>query len=588
MTSILIIDDEAELRDEIKAILTFEGFDVLDAPDGISGVQIANDQLPDLIICDVSMPNLNGFEVLETLQQDSQTAFIPFIFLTAFADYENQRRGMALGADDYLSKPFLRQDLLNAIQSRLDKHHQQQLHQLRSFSQSLVEQQENERKYLSNYLHDEVGQSLMGLKVLLETSSKLPPNAINRMLEDANDILQTVLDRLQDVSDTLYPVMLQHLGLLPALYWYIENFTRQTQIEVVFQHADIPSAIPQKVKLAAYRILQEALTNAAAHAAVRQVSAQVWTEDNLLALHIYDEGQGFALEAARRKGRGLINMQERAIALEGECIITSTPNEGTQVTVRIPLQPDTLAEAAHVHTLAGHQTQHTITPPMPPTDERIPLLLVEENPLICRGICNIVEDSARFTVIDAAGNTEYALSILAERHIPIVLFSLTATQQNCFDVLRQFTKHSPQPAVIALSPYHQDVYVRATFEHGANGYLLKNVDSDEFLYALEQVYQGKHYHSKSLTVQPQASPATQDTSDAIDAFATLTRREKEIFYRVVNGMSNQQIADELVISPRTVETHRSNMMHKLGVRGQAALMHYALNRGLIAPNTPTH
>lgn len=583
MKRILIIDDEAELRDEITTILKFEGFEVLAASDGINGIQIANDMLPDLIICDVSMPGLNGFELLDTLQQDSQTAFIPFIFLTAFADYENQRRGMALGADDYLSKPFLRQDLLNAIQSRLEKHQEQELHQLRIFSQSLVEQQENERKYLATQLQDNIGQSLIGLKVMLETSSKLPPQSLQSMLVDANKIVQSVVEHLQDITDELYPIMLQHLGLLPALYWYIDNFTRQTQIDVAFRHSDINLPVPQKIKLAAYRILQEALTNAATHAGVKIISVQVWTESSTLALHIHDEGIGFALESGRRQGCGLLNMHERALALQGECIILSSPNEGTQITVRLPLQPNN-DMSSDLHTvLSQHQPSRRVTSSVEQVCACSDIMLVEENPLISEGIRSILDASEHYNVVDVLTDVESAIKALDELAVSVVLLSLTVADKNCFEMLRRFTLHNQQTSVIVLSPYAQDVYVRAAFEQGASGYLLKNADGDEILNALEQVLKGNQYYSESLSIELEI-PAGDNKQSVVDAFATLTRREKEIFYRVVDGMSNQQIADELVISPRTVETHRSNMMHKLGVRGQAALMHYALNRGLIAPN----
>ncbi|MCA9918501.1 MAG: hybrid sensor histidine kinase/response regulator [Anaerolineales bacterium] len=122
MTKILIIEDEIELRESVVDWLLFEDFIVLQAGDGRIGVDLAMQELPDIIISDVMMPGMDGYEVLNELHAHRETATIPFIFLTALADRREIRHGMEMGADDYLTKPFTRVELLNAIQSRLERH----------------------------------------------------------------------------------------------------------------------------------------------------------------------------------------------------------------------------------------------------------------------------------------------------------------------------------------------------------------------------------------------------------------------------------------------------------------------------------
>jgi two-component system sensor histidine kinase/response regulator len=121
MTRILVIEDETSLRDNLQLLLEAEGLQFLGAPDGHGGVQAAREHLPDLILCDIMMPELDGYGVLAALRQDPVTATIPFIFLTAMADKADRRQGMELGADDYLTKPFTRDELLKAIRMRLEK-----------------------------------------------------------------------------------------------------------------------------------------------------------------------------------------------------------------------------------------------------------------------------------------------------------------------------------------------------------------------------------------------------------------------------------------------------------------------------------
>ncbi len=122
MTTVLVIEDEMYIRKNIIETLTYEDFETLEAENGLVGVQVALQQQPDLIVCDVMMPELDGYGVLRQLQTYAATATIPFIFLTALADKQSLRRGMDLGADDYLTKPCTPEELINAIQSRLAKH----------------------------------------------------------------------------------------------------------------------------------------------------------------------------------------------------------------------------------------------------------------------------------------------------------------------------------------------------------------------------------------------------------------------------------------------------------------------------------
>jgi eukaryotic-like serine/threonine-protein kinase len=122
MTRILVIEDEAALRQNIVETLQYEGFVIIEAENGLVGVQLALQYIPDLIVCDVMMPELDGYDVLRKLQSDAKTAIIPFIFLTALADRQYVRYGMTLGADDYLTKPFTPDELLDTVQTRLAKH----------------------------------------------------------------------------------------------------------------------------------------------------------------------------------------------------------------------------------------------------------------------------------------------------------------------------------------------------------------------------------------------------------------------------------------------------------------------------------
>ncbi len=121
MTTILVIEDEAAIREKILTVLQYEGFDVLAACDGAEGVDVARAHRPDLILCDILMPEMSGYCALSSLRASTETSSIPVIFLTAAASRVDMRKGMELGADDYITKPYTVEELLTAGRTRLER-----------------------------------------------------------------------------------------------------------------------------------------------------------------------------------------------------------------------------------------------------------------------------------------------------------------------------------------------------------------------------------------------------------------------------------------------------------------------------------
>jgi YesN/AraC family two-component response regulator len=138
MTKVLVIEDQAETRDIFLDSLEAEGFEAIGAKNGVVGVQKALENLPDLVLCDIMIPELDGYGVLSTLRQDPTTAMIPFIFLTAKATKAEVRQGMNLGADDYLTKPSTIEELLAAIATQLKKQAHLKAYYISQFQQVSV------------------------------------------------------------------------------------------------------------------------------------------------------------------------------------------------------------------------------------------------------------------------------------------------------------------------------------------------------------------------------------------------------------------------------------------------------------------
>ena len=125
MKKILVIEDEPEMRRNVTILLKFHDYHAIAADNGCDGVKAARKEMPDLILCDVMMPNMDGYGVLQAMQSDSALARIPFIFLTAKGEKDDLRGGMNLGADDYLTKPVGNAELVQAIETRLRRSQQQ-------------------------------------------------------------------------------------------------------------------------------------------------------------------------------------------------------------------------------------------------------------------------------------------------------------------------------------------------------------------------------------------------------------------------------------------------------------------------------
>jgi DNA-binding response OmpR family regulator len=121
MKNILVIDDKEDIRTLNKAVLSNYGFNVIEADNGRVGVQMLRDQQPDLVVCDINMPGMDGYQTLGAVRESSTTAPIPFILMTGLVSRDGFRRGMANGADDYLVKPFTTDELVDAVMSRLSR-----------------------------------------------------------------------------------------------------------------------------------------------------------------------------------------------------------------------------------------------------------------------------------------------------------------------------------------------------------------------------------------------------------------------------------------------------------------------------------
>lgn len=217
---------------------------------------------------------------------------------------------------------------------------------LEALSRRLVVSQEEERQAIARELHDEVGQSLTLLAIHLDLAAPDPANSATILA--ARSLVTDLLTRIRRISLDLRPTMLDDLGILPALLWLFERFTAHTAVAVEFAHTDVERRFPPCMETAAFRIVQEALTNAARHSGAPVVSVSLSVDASWLTIEVVDRGRGFEPRFGRasapgghrpvRSSTGLDGMRERA-ALVGGTLTVETGPSGTTVLAHLPLGP---------------------------------------------------------------------------------------------------------------------------------------------------------------------------------------------------------------------------------------------------------
>ncbi len=366
---ILVVDDNSDMRQYLARLLE-ELYEVETASDGQAALQAAQARPPDLIVSDVMMPILDGFELLKALRADEQARTIPVILLSARAGEESRVEGIQAGADDYLIKPFSARELLARVSGRLeiarlqrDQELQLRLGQveleqrvrerthelldasngLRELSARLLQAQDEERRRIARELHDGAGQLLAALGMEAATLAKernsLTPRAATS-LSNIESLLAQMTKDIRTMSHLLHPPLLDEVGLQSALTEYVKGFAARSGIRVSLDLPDAIERLDRDYELSLFRIVQECLTNIHRHSGSKTASIRIVRDDGALILEVQDQGRGMSPERLAEiqstgSGVGIRGMRERVLQFSGTMSIESD-SSGTRVRVVIP------------------------------------------------------------------------------------------------------------------------------------------------------------------------------------------------------------------------------------------------------------
>lgn len=360
MKKILVIEDDPRIRDEVLTWLTWEDYDATGAADGAEGVELAQQRRPDLIICDIMMPKKDGYRVLLEVRALPATALIPFIFLTAKQEKDDIRYAMELGADDYITKPFDREEFLRAIQSRLSRHE--------LYTKESMQRVNVLRQHVLNTLPHELRTPLVGIlgigELLAQDAETLTPAEIvdyatlitrsgqqlYRLVE--NYLLYTQLEHYlanpaQAAALERRPV-LQSSAMLQTLCARIATvYGRPNDLQLYVQSAVVPISAQDLTKIV-YELVDNAFKFSKPQAPV-QINAAIEGEEYVLV--VSDQGRGMAPEQIARidayvqferakyeqqgSGLGLAIVRRLVELVNGTLEIESTVDQGTIVRVTL-------------------------------------------------------------------------------------------------------------------------------------------------------------------------------------------------------------------------------------------------------------
>jgi two-component system sensor histidine kinase/response regulator len=363
MTTILVIEDVRTVREEIAQLLELEGYETLAAANGIEGIEMARHHLPDVILCDVTMPDLDGYGAIEAIRREKALATTPFIFLTGRADRSDMRHGMNLGADDYITKPFTADELLTAISTRLEKH----AAMTRQSEQRMDELRKSIARSLPHELRTPLTQ-MIGFSELLMTSVETVD--LDDFVDSLRNINLSAIRMNRIVENFLYYSQLEEIRADPRLQRALlkESYTARADEVVagatvrIAQEAHREFDLVLHTETAALNISQENLDRLIAELVDNAfkfspegtpVEVTTRVDGSTFVVAVIDHGRGmspdqvarvgaymqFDRERYEQKGCGLgLVIAQRLAELHGGCLsITSVLERGTTVRLTLPL-----------------------------------------------------------------------------------------------------------------------------------------------------------------------------------------------------------------------------------------------------------
>ncbi len=342
MKKLLAIDDNKINLQYIYEILdkNFPEYEILLSESGHEGIKLARESKPEIILLDILMPEIDGFEVINRLKKDEETRRIPILLISALGqDTKIRIKGFNTGADAFLTKPFNQFEMIAQVNVLLRIKNAEDL--LRKLNSQLSIVEEKERRRIAENLHDSLGQtlSLAFMKLSSLANENFSPG-IHKTILESSELLHKAITESRALTYDLSPPILYELGLIPAIKWKLSQLEERYGLVTKFESIELENNFSKDIEIVVYRIVNELLSNIVKHAKANTVYVGTEARNTSYILSIEDDGKGFQydpkLALKKEAGFGLISIKERLTTIGGRLEIDSSEGKGTKAIVILP------------------------------------------------------------------------------------------------------------------------------------------------------------------------------------------------------------------------------------------------------------
>ncbi len=437
-------------------------------------------------------------------------------------------------------------DTFNRMLERLEQ-------ERRDAGRAVLRAQEQERGRIAQDLHDEVNQALTAILLRLSATIGSAPYGLRSELQETQGLVAQAMEELLALARQLRPTALDDHGLVAALATQVSDFGQTTGVSSRFHHSGALPSLSDEEQLVIFRVTQESLSNVAKHAAASERRRRA------LVRRAHDAARARQRRRLRRR-RGPPRQRARARPAG-----RPRPRRHARAGAARGRPAEHLLRAGRGH---HHRTHHG-------SDMRI--LIADDHGIVRGGLKLLIDRQPDMEVVAEAEDGVDAFEQALSTKPDLCVMDVSMPRMTGLQAARQIRAHLPETQVLALSMHDDERYVFDALKCGASGYVLKREVDSALLNAIRAVHRGEAFLTNAVE---RSLIRDWMSADAEGPDEPLSPREQEVLKLIAEAHTNKQIAEILHLAEKTVESHRANLLRKLGMRDRVELVRYAIRRGL--------
>jgi CheY-like chemotaxis protein/anti-sigma regulatory factor (Ser/Thr protein kinase) len=521
-TSILVVDDVPDRLVAMRVILEDLGQDVVEVTSGREALRRLLLQDFAVILLDVNMPDLDGFETASLIRQRARSEHTPIIFVTAFGDETHAFHGYTLGAVDYILTPVVPEILRAKVrvfvelfqkneQLRRQAERQAALAdladrravQLRRLASELAHAEQRERRRLSQVLHDHIQQLLVAATMRV-TRAQMQTQAAREKheLSEVKDLLEQSIAASRSLATELSPPVLNEAGLGAALEWLARWMNEKHGLTVEIQCQPGVHSVADELRLTMFQAVRELLFNVVKHSGSGAARLRLdGAEAGWVSVLVEDQGAGFDPASAEaqenREGLGLFSVRERIETLGGRMEIESRPGQGTRIRLLAPLSAAVDEAAEEILDLGTRTVADVLDIPVSPegaplgpggaNGDRIRVLLADDHAIVRKGLKGLLQDLPDIEIVGEAADGSEALCQARALRPDVIIMDVNMPRMSGIEATRCIKQEQPSIAVIGLSLHEEQEVIASLLQAGASSYVKKGGPPDDLLRAIRAI-----------------------------------------------------------------------------------------------------